>query len=366
MKKIACSLIILLLLTSSLMADDNGEVEFVYLYDNLNTSFTRVFFDGRQEMFDLGLDTENYLMIGTESMIFTDDGRRVAYCRRTLTDRLTLQLVMRDIEAESDLFVTEVDTTGNNYCQSLMSWFNEDETMLSLAILPRDMDFESQTPPIGRLLTIDVSHGAIVTSLEGWESNDRYVPGMRYHHVLPTLQEAVWTDFDPTQAFSPEFVFSNVIMYARNDEEPYRIFVVPPTEEIIDMRFIEDGERLAVRIRESGYHNVQSHWRVLDRQGVTERLDVPPLNNVYSLRSMPDGYILFNLLDYIDETGTSVAMLYHWIDGQSVRLIAEITFDTPSVRLVWIPTIKPDEDLPPFPFADWFAPGDEDQAPGWG
>lgn len=346
----------LLLIPVLAFADDAaGSADFVYLHDAVETTLIRVYMDGTQETFDLGLDTNLYLPpVGPENMLFSADGLRAVFCRVSLPER-EVALVLRDIEAQADLFVTELDT-DEEYCELRQPGFNEDETLIAVGLLPDEGDVYREEPPTGRLLMVDATNGAVVDSVDGWQPPWRFIQGRRYWDPPDSMTEMIWADFDPTQTFPQNQPYPNVVMYAREGAEPYRIFVADPALRISDVVFIEGGARVAVLLTEPQRAiSEDSRWMAVDREGRVSDLNVQ-YGPASTLRGTSDGFLVLNLHNTDAASGRFIAQLYRSVGSSTPQIIAEVLYDRTPFTLAWMPGWDGDPDAPAFPFADWYGP----------
>src|SRR5215213_427470 len=93
---ITLALIILLALVLTFPAAAQPSDWSVYLFESTSQQLTRVYGDGTQQTYDLGLVADSY--VGQSAIDFGPDGNRVGYCVSANTpDGARATLIVRDI-----------------------------------------------------------------------------------------------------------------------------------------------------------------------------------------------------------------------------------------------------------------------------
>ena len=95
-RMILLALIMTLALVLTFPAAAQGNDWSVYLFDKASRQIIRIYLDGRQKTYDLGLPSGEYVS-GRVSIDFSPDGNRVAYCTNAEADAHS-ELVVRDID----------------------------------------------------------------------------------------------------------------------------------------------------------------------------------------------------------------------------------------------------------------------------
>jgi len=132
----------------------------VYLFNSANPQLVRVYADGRQVTYDLGLPEGVFL--NPFDMAFTHDGERLAYCMQLPPSESnggqpSSQVVIRDLANAVDLHVIDLGPVMG--CR--LSMFSADDTQLAAGTInyfPGAQDAAGEGP-VWQLFVIDVASG---------------------------------------------------------------------------------------------------------------------------------------------------------------------------------------------------------------
>jgi hypothetical protein len=405
-KALLCLMIVLLAVVPVLGQDTAWSA---YVYNGRD--LVRVFSDGRQETYNLGLPENTFM--GSREMSFSADGSRVAYCAvtydQTVTDpalQTSAVLVLRDIAAQTNLL--EIDMGHPVACRTGQEAFKPDESLLAVALInyiPGSPGVDESLPS-RQLLMIDSATGDVVYELDDQSEYEvlgvtfpgptlslvKYVgtdyviyapvpyftegypdTAYRWHLDTGTIEpetgeqweqfledtldatgEKVWITTDPNlpsvQPIGPSLPL-NVVRVADSAGQVSTILHVgdqTPGE----VHFINNGQQIAVMLMPVFDETqpdtpIEYRWIALDRAGTVTDL-VTDLN--YSnLDGAPDGYV--RIINDLSDVNNSTFSLEYTSNGQTTQL-----WTTTGPRsdpygaweLAWVTPMPAAEGLPPF------------------
>lgn len=166
--KVLGSLLLLLLLTLPIAAQDNSSTWFIYLFDNVNNALVRVYNTGEMEIDSLGLQEGEF--VSSSDMAISDDGILVVFCKITLSDAgdSTRTLIVRDIAANANRYEAPLEA-GYDGCRP--SSFNADGSQFvfsTTAILnfdPQNGQVIEGDVPLWRVQILDSTSGAVLNEI---------------------------------------------------------------------------------------------------------------------------------------------------------------------------------------------------------
>lgn len=320
----------------------------VYLFDSVSQHLLRVFLDGTQQTYDLGIPQGSY--IGQRSLDFTSDGNRVAYCVPVNdTNGANSTLYIKDI-ASAEALVTVPLGIGDGCWVT----YSADNAQVAVGIVryypgaPGDAD---TTLPPWQLLVFDAASGQQLYEMNaeklapaGLDPEPRlYMPDVRYFSnsqiifaALPwgtegfpispaffwqlggdTVQaidrwwrwgidslsatgELVWLEQDesiPVADPGGPTPRMNIVKLAGQTGDE-RIIYANPEWVLIDTAFIDNGRQLAIGELEAfdpatgDFSNQHTRWMALNRDGSVSELASGV--GFSQILAAPDGYVLLS------------------------------------------------------------------------
>jgi hypothetical protein len=398
-----CCLLLFVLLTLLITASPAFAQDanwFVWLYNVVTKELVRVNADGSQGgVYSLGLAENTF--ISSEGMAFTRDGSRLAYCYQ---NNLLTTLVLRDIVAQRNLF--EIDLGKAVSCLTGVAAFNMEETQVTVGVLrhippdsfmaPSGMDTSG---PAWELLVYDAASGSLLhgmnattpaATITGEFSGGAFMPqvrdfannqiifaewswGLNALAIMPAYrwnltddslevvtpygnpgvdragETMIWIEDDtnlPSSAGIEPTGLSKTLMFADGSGEAPRIIFYGRDRVILDARFIDNGQRIALYLSSgSETEGASNKWVLLDRTGmVTDLLSTTTFSQ---MRAAPDGYVFFNLnFSNMDEfSDPNYTMSY----GTTLMWQSPPNEPSPMWELAWVTPSPAGENLPPFP-----------------
>ena len=326
---------------------------FTYLYNWENVQLVQVDASGTQSIYPLGVGQN--ATFSTRDMAFTRDGQRVALCAQDYSrEPTTSTLYVRDIAAQVN--VLQIDLGARVGCAVKQAAFSPDESRVAVGLINH---FGAIDPgarpdvPAWQLQVYEIASGQVVHELKAsdpavassgmipdgvimpevrafsadsiifaevpyavggpasvsafaWQYGSGAlspVPDGPYSHFgvdeLPGTGETAWAAFNPNlpaaAADSPLGNLNVVVVGTSNGEE--RIVYHSPEWTIIDVRFIDNGQRLAILLFPPFNPDQQAltRWVAVDRAGnVTELQTNSEVGG--SLEAAPDGYIYLQVI----------------------------------------------------------------------
>lgn len=371
-----------------------------YLFNGVSQQLLRVRLDGTTESYDLGIPEGSF--IGAQSMDFTTDGSRIAYCVPVYdADGSRSTLYIRDI-ASADAAVS-VDLGMGDGC-----WvtYSDDNMRLAVGLVhyyAGAPNADASVPP-WELLVLDAATGQQLYAINqekaapvGFDPEPRsFMADVRYFNdnqlifaAIPwgtdappispaylwdlstdSLQpidrwwrsgvdsldasgELVWLNFDSAapaaEPGGPVPQANEVRLADKSGEE--RVIYASSDWVLLDTAFINNGRQLAIGELQafdvnSSPGSQTTRWMALDREGnVTELASALGFSQ---LATAPDGYVLF----WASDTSATplVKLDYHNGAGETTTLWQEQATGGIVWSLVWTAeTAAPQDALTPFP-----------------
>ncbi len=309
----------------------------LYLLNSSTQQIVRVYLDGTQQTYDLGVPGGAYL--GTNEIDFTSDGGRAAYC--LMGDGGQATLTVRDLAAQSTLASADLGSA-----QGCWVTYSDDNSQIAVGLMrhyPGDPGADPNLPT-WQLLILDAATGnqlhelnpndgaaafdpsrAIMPEVryfannqivfaglpwgtEGFPSSPAYLWRLGDGIIQPIDRwwrwgldslnqtgELVWVELDPSlPAADPggPVPQANVVKLADKSGQERTIYA-DPNWVLLDAKFIDNGRQLAINALQaaSGNPGAQAtRWLGLDRSGnVSELATTAGFSEV---AAAPDGYVI--------------------------------------------------------------------------
>lgn len=386
-----------------------GETWSTYLYNGNTGELARVYADGTQQTYALGLPENTF--ISSRDIAFTTDGNRAAYCAVTYPPgtqdapgQPIATLYLRDLAAGTNLLEHSL---GNAIgCTVGPKSFNANESQIAVGISrysPGDPNVDT-TGPAWQLLVIDAASGNTISALDAGAQPVTDVGLMMEGPMIPDVQsfennqvvfaavpygiggtpdviayrwdvsgstlavepegaanhfsadalgsEAIWTASNPNlPAAEPAgpVGFFNVVMISENGGEP-RVIYHNAEWTLIAAKFINDGQQIAIlhfpRFDPNQALGAQpTKWVALDRSGAVTDLHT---DVEYSdIAAAPGGYVFLHASYPEPDNFEKVRFaLDYYRNGQMRELWAS---ETPTWEIAWAAPVAAPAGLPPFP-----------------
>lgn len=371
----------------------------LYLFNGVTQQVLRVYLDGTQQTYDLGIPEGNF--IGQRSLDFSSDGNRVAYCVPiNEANGAHSYLYIKDIASEADPLT--VDLGMGDGC-----WvtYSDDNTKVAVGVVhyyPGAEGVDTSVPP-WELLVFDAATGARLHEMNaakaipaGFPSEPRaYMPDVRYFannqiifvsrlwgtegfpqqpaifwhldndaveavehwwqwgvDALPATGELAWLELDssiPAAEPGGPVPQANVVRLAGSSGVASTIYANSEWV-LLDTRFIDNGRQLAIHELEpfdpvsDNMGAQETRWMALDRSGnVSELASGLGFSQV---AAAPDGYVL---LAMSATTATPVITLEYRSGRETTLLWQEDYTSTSAWYLVWAAPTDTADNLPAFP-----------------
>ena len=377
-----------------------------FLYNWENNDLVQVSTSGTVVTHNLGL-SEN-VFFSSQDLALTADGSRIAFCAVDYSGaapRATLYL--RHLSSNTNLL--EIDFGTAIGCKVTPDAFNADETRLAVGLVnhygAEDPTLDT-SKPLWQLRVIDVASGATVSELnaesavvaasgmlleaaimpevrrfEGdaiifaevpyglggtptvsaytWQVSSGTVnllPDGPWGHFgvdqLESTGETAWVAHNPVLPAAPTngaLGFANVIMLGDSSGQERMIYHSADWT-IIDVRFIDDGQRLAILLfpafdANQAVGEEPTRWVALDRAGNVSDLQVN-MEFGGGVASAPGGYVYLSM-GYLPGQPESALFTLEWYqNGQRSELWSA---EGLAWEIVWTAPPSAPADLPPFP-----------------
>lgn len=315
----------------------------LYLYNAETKELVRIFADGTEQTYTLGLREDLY--ITGWDMAFSDDGAQVAYCMMDNTqarpEGIPTSLIVRDIASETDILTLDLGVSTG--CQ--VSDFSDDGGTVAVGTVnyfPGDPNTDLSRPA-WQLRLVDVTSGAVTAELNAespaavalfpdfspmpraaiqpdsviftpipWGTGgaitlDAYIwyPASGDLELAPewgnlsfdrlaATGEMIWLANDPNlpavDAGGP-IAALNVVIYRDGSEQ---IVYHSADATLLATMFVNNGRQIAIMML-AGTGEVQSTRIVLlDRSGSVTELESLAVTQAYTeMMPAPDGLVLF-------------------------------------------------------------------------
>lgn len=373
----------------------------VYLLDTNAQTLVRVSSDGSQTAYPLGLPENAY--ISAFDIGFSPDGTRVALCPINYGSADTApsaQLIVRDIAAQAD--VMRIDLGPALGCRAS---YRSDGAFLALGIvhyIPGDVqavpdlpawELRVVEPGAGGTIAVLRSDGPEATAA-GLSANPPLLPLVRRFEgaelifaalpfttggpgVVPAFSwrvdaaaltpaepwgqlqfdalaggDLAWNTADigrPSGQPPGSMPANNVTRWQDASAQPHTIFTSPDWL-LLDVRFIDDGARLALQLvapfdasqpEDSGY---ATRWIAISRAGAAE--DLTGTASYAQVRGVPGGYVV--LQAFAPGGSGSAVYTLDYNSGGQIRTLWNTEAQSTSYDLAWAPPLSPAHGLPPF------------------
>lgn len=379
---------------------------FAYLYNWQSHEIVRVDASGSSPALSLGLNENTFF--SSHDMTFSADGRRVAFCAvdySSDTPRATLYL--RDLGSNTDVWQRDFGAVLG--CKVTPSSFNAEETQLAVSLInhfgPGDPNLDA-SKPLWQLLILDATSGAtlhelnadnpLVTTVDmlpdmpmlpdvrrftgsdvifaevpygvgglptvtafNWQISSgglAIVPDGPWGHFgtdhLPQTGESAWVAHNPNlPAADPvgALGFANVVVMGDASGQE-RIIYHTDEWTVIDVRFIDDGQRLAVLLfptlnPDQLTGDEATVWVVVDRAGGVSTLQS---NTGFGgdLEAAPGGYLYLRTGSVADSPELTRFTLELHTGGQQRELWS---IDGEAWEILWSLPTPAAAGLTPFP-----------------
>jgi len=380
---------------------------FAYLYNQTTKELLRVYQDGTQQSFNLGLDENTY--VSGFDMGFTYTGSQVAFCTVQYPPDGSLgtaTLVVRDIEAQTNLQTLDLGKAigcrvGQQGYGGMM------DSILSVSLvryMPGDPNADTSQPAwqilllepymgmtlfelnanspevaaagitnpgpmlpyVQRIDASSVIFAAVPYGIGGgaewpayrWKINESVEAVQIWGNVsLDTLSltdEKVWVSADPNQPaaqpFGPIPPYNIVKLADRNDEE--QVIYYNGEWVVADAKFINNGRQVAVLLMSGADANDPNppqinKWVAIDRNGnVTDLYG----EHFYApLAAAPDGYVILDLTEPAEgETIRTYTLVYGTDAGQTTLWSVQLEDFSRSWEIAWAAPTADDSSIQPF------------------
>lgn len=404
---ITMALLILLLNAALTVHAQTGAPWFVLLYDGNTRALTRVYNDGRQETYPLGLGDDVY--ISAREMAFNADASRVALCLVTYTPEgqvNTTRLIVRDIVGMVN--VLEMDLPRHAGCRA--SVLDTERGILALGLVSHYFGDPAADPsrPAWEFQVLDLASGSVLQRMTPdmlpgvpLEFFPAEIPlllvarlldesgavllgypfaGMGGMPVLPAYRwefasgavESVsgWGGFNADYLpATGELVYGaynenlpvgepggpvpqNNVLTLQESNGQTRTIYHSPDWLILNSTFVNDGQQILLMELEPFDFNApdetsEIRLRSLGRDGAVADLGRYP--SFVDVQPVPGGFVVLWAEYPAGETGFRMMMDYY-AGGRAGRLLEFGTDNTGVTQeLAWTPALVPAADLPPFP-----------------
>jgi hypothetical protein len=381
---------------------------FVYLYDNGAKELLRIYSDGKQEHFPLGLDPS--VSLSSFNMAFTPDGSKVAFCVVSYTQGTTqgsATLYLRDIVGQTNSLQRPLGSAVA--CQTWRQGYNAQAAQIAVSLInytPGDPSADT-SKPIWQLLVIDAVGNQLhelnaqtaVFSAQGITNQQPLLTIVRYFannqiiftpvpfatdaglaapsylwqldansiqsianwdkNALDSLSatgELAWIDQNPNlPAGEPAGPLprNNVVMLADKTGQA-RLIYLSPDWLLGNLRFIDNGQRLALQLLSPYDPNQPAspqsvRWVALDRSGKLSDLTTSMLGNV-DVMGVPNGFVaLAQAIPNGDYSQIEYHLVYS-VNGQVQEVWnARPGSSAQTWELAWAAPAPTAVNLPPFP-----------------
>ncbi|MEO8396268.1 MAG: hypothetical protein ABI700_24970 [Chloroflexota bacterium] len=340
---LALVLALALILAFPAAAQSSASAWSAYLFESTSQQLTRVYSDGTQQIYDLGLGAETF--VGHDAIDFAPDGNRVGYCTSANTvDGSVAALIVRDItNANPQAINLGLGAAGGCWVK-----FNADASQIAVGVVryyAGDPNADASLPPWS-LLVFDAVTGNQLYEMNPLKGNSifnpaqTFMPQVRYfannqiifagipwgtegtpsspayfwqlsddsiqpidrwwrwgQDSLVSTGELVWTELDPTRAAAepggPLPQANTVKLADKSGQE--RVIYINPDWVILDTQFIDNGRQLAINELQGADPNSSlgsqpSRWIALDRSGTTSVLATTL--GFSQMLPAPDGYAI--------------------------------------------------------------------------
>jgi hypothetical protein len=394
----------------SVLAQDAPVSWSAYLYHNQSRELIRVWRDGTQATYSLGLNDQ--MILSANDLTFSADGRRVAFCAMRLPyggiPGTLAALHIRDIEARWD--VLDLDMGSVVACRTGSDALSADGALLAVSTVHyfSGNPVSSSNRPIWRLRLLDTTTGRTAYQISaqspavieaGIMNDGPILPYVRYldaqqvifaevpygvggaaewrvfrwwlktgaielveHwgnislNTLTATGEQIWVTQDsgyPAANPGGPIPANNVVkLVDRSGAE--RIIYVNPNWVVLDAKFVNGGQQIAIGLLspfdEQNPTQQVIEWVLLSRTGQVTELTRANRMMSGSLVTAPDGAAL---LDFTPASaGNSVARweFNYYAHGVVTTLWSfESQLTAPQIELAWGADVASAGDLQPFP-----------------
>ena len=377
----------------------------VYLYNAETKDLVRIFADGTEQSYNLGLREDLY--ITGWDMAFSDDGSQVAYCQMDNTqarpEGIPTSLIVREIATETDMLTLDLGVSTG--CQ--VSDFSDDGGTVAVGTVnyfPGDPNADTSRPA-WQLRLIEVASGAVTAELNADSPAavalfPNFSPMPRAAAIQPdsviftpipwgtggaiALDAYIWYpasgDLEPAPAWgnlsfnrlaaSGEMIWLanepdlpavdaggpiaalNVVVYQTADGSQQIVYHSADATLLAAM-FVNNGRQIAIMML-AGTGEVQSTRIVLlDRSGSEAEIESLAVTQAYTeMMPAPDGLVLFRQVAGPNFEPPIVFSVEYLQDGRGrglwVRSYDEAQFGW---QMVWTAPTATAENLSPFPAA---------------
>ncbi len=402
-------LAVALSISSQTFAQDLAVRWSAYLFSTNNQALVRVFQDGAQTTYSLGLEPETY--VGGYDLAFTANGEKTAFCVVKFPAEGGAQgattFYVRDIEPQTTSL--QLDLGKAIGCRTGHHAYNPDGTQVVIARVnyyPGDPAADA-TLPSWQLTLIDTTSGAAVQEINsqtpaalsaGIPADQPLLPYVQYVadnqvifaavpygiggggefpayswlldtgtitpidrwgninlDTLAATGELIWVAADPNRpAGNPggPMPSNNELKLADMDGKESIIYYSPDWV-LTDAQFINGGQQIAIQevssFDEGNPDQPQiTKWIALDRSGTVS--DLQNVTFYSSLTAAPQGYAVLDT-QFLGENQTNPRYTFDWHSNGGTTTLW--SFDAPdfsySWELVWSAYTQPAPNLQPFP-----------------
>jgi hypothetical protein len=342
-RAITLALMLMLALILTFPAAAQPSAWSVYLFESTSQQLTRVYGDGTQQSYDLGLAPDSY--VGQSAIDFGPDGNRVGYCVSANTpDGSRATLIVRDITNTS----TPAINLDLGIAQGCWVKFNADASQIAVGLVryyASDPNGNVSQPPWS-LLVIDAASGTQLHEMNALKGSANFDPSQTFMPLvrffandqiifaglpwgtegtpvspayfwqlsddslqtidrwwrwgldsLASAGELAWTELDATRAAADPggpLPQANVIKLADKSGQE-RVIYASPDWVLLGTKFIDNGRLLAINELQGAAPNSTpgsqpTRWTALDRSGTTSILATTL--GFSQLLAAPDGYVI--------------------------------------------------------------------------
>jgi hypothetical protein len=377
----------------SAQADAQASDWSLYLIDSMTQQVLRIYLDGRQETYDLGMPAGTYL--GRSSADFTPDGNRVAYCINDSPDSPNMSLFVRDMGA-GQVFTVSFGQTAGRWVD-----YSNDGSQIAVSLARHYAGDPNADPntPTWQLLVLDATNGTQLYEMNPikgaayFDVGRALMPDVRYFagnlivfaglawgtEGFPTPPAYLWQTTDdaiqPVErwwrwgwdalAYTGELAWvevnanlpaaepggpmpqGNVVKLANDGGQESTIYANPDWI-IMGTKFIDAGRQLAINeLQGFDENNMEApqgtRWIALNRDGTSSELVAPP--GYSELVAAPDG---FALLWASDNSATPLMTLDYHTGRETTTLWQTQQQMGTSWQLLWSAPTRPAQGLTPF------------------